>query len=202
VVIHTYYPTAMADGFQPGYKWLYEYTGIIHCDISLDNLMLHKEGDKVYGVLNDMDLAVTVGIESTSSKQCTGTKPFMAINLLQLESPVHMYRHDLESMFYVLVWITSHCHDGKEITDAPLQEWADEGGVALVSKEYRFFMSEPPQPTSKFYPLRRWVVSLHRMMHNGFSESTEYCSELTVAVWSKAAYPSTFKNETQWFCHV
>jgi hypothetical protein len=44
--------------------------------------MLCKEGDKVYAVLNDFDLAVSADVKSTSSKQCAGTKPFMAIDLL------------------------------------------------------------------------------------------------------------------------
>jgi serine/threonine protein kinase len=186
----------MADGFEPGYRWLYEYAGIIHRDISLDNLMLRKEGDKVYGVLNDMDLAVTVGVESTSSKQRTGTKPFMAIDLLRPEPPVHMYRHDLESMFYVLVWITSRFHDGKEIADAPLQEWADQGGAALVKEKNSFIMSDPPPLTPEFEPLGRWVVSLHKTMRNGFSAWTEYRSELAIAVRSKTTYPPTFADET------
>jgi hypothetical protein len=77
--------------------------------------MLRKEGDKVYAVLNDFDLAVSADVKSTSSKQCTGTKPFMAIDLLQPDPPVHMYCHDLESMFYVLIWTTSHFHNGDEI---------------------------------------------------------------------------------------
>jgi hypothetical protein len=131
VGIHPYYPTVMADGFEPGYRWLYEYAGIIHHDISLDNLMLCKEGNKVYAVLNDMDLTVTVGVENTSSKQHMGTKPFIAIDLLWREPPIYMYRHDLELMFYVLVWMTLRFHDGKEIMDDPLQEWADQGGAAL-----------------------------------------------------------------------
>jgi hypothetical protein len=62
--------------------------------------MLRREGDEVYGVLNDMDLAVSVGVTSASSKQHTDTKPFMAIDLLRPDPPVHMYRHDLESMFF------------------------------------------------------------------------------------------------------
>ena len=44
--------------------------------------MLRKEGDKVYAVLNDFDLAVSTDIKNVSSKHRTGTKPFMAINLI------------------------------------------------------------------------------------------------------------------------
>jgi hypothetical protein len=84
--------------------------------------MLRKEGDKVYAVLNDFNLAVSADVKSTLSKQRTGTKPFMAIDLLRPDPLVHMCRHDLESIFYVLVWITSRFHGGKEIADAPLQE--------------------------------------------------------------------------------
>jgi hypothetical protein len=83
--------------------------------------MFCKEGDKVYGVLNDMDLAITVGVTSASSKQRTGTKPFMGIDYLRPDPPVHMYRHYLESMFNVLVLITSRFHNGEEITEPSLQ---------------------------------------------------------------------------------
>ena len=118
------YSSAVTHRLDAGHRWLFEHAGISHRDISLDNLMLRKDGGKVYGVLNDMDLAVSVGVTNPSSKQRTGTKPFMAIDLLRPDPPVHMYRHDLESMFYVLTWITSRFHDGEEIADPPLQEWA------------------------------------------------------------------------------
>jgi hypothetical protein len=127
--------------------------------------MLHKEGDKMYGVLNDLDLAVGADVKSsTLSKQCTGTKPFMAINLLWPDPPAHMYRHDLESMFYVLIWITSRFHNGKEITDPPLQEWADQGSVALVKdKSFFIMMSKPPLLIQQFGSFGHWVVSMQTM---------------------------------------
>jgi serine/threonine protein kinase len=182
--------------FVLGYRWPFEVPKILHRDISLNNLMLRKEGDKVYGVLNDLDLAISADIKSTSSKQRTGTKPFMAIDLLPPDPLVHVYRHDLESMFYVLVWITSRFHDGEEIADAPLQEWADQGGATLVDKKHSFILSEPPPPTSEFDLFGRWVVSLQKMMRNGFSARTEYRSELAIAVRSKTTYPPTFDDET------
>jgi hypothetical protein len=79
----------------------------------------------VYGVLNNFNLAVGANVQSVSSKQRTGTKPFMAIDLLRTDMSVHMYRNDLESIFYVLVWITVRFHNEEEISDPPLQEWAD-----------------------------------------------------------------------------
>jgi Fungal protein kinase len=100
--------------------------------------MLRKEGDKVYAVLNDFDLAVSADVKSTSSKQRTGTKPFMVIDPLRPDPPVHMYRHDLESMFYVLIWTTSCFHNGYEIPLPPLQEWADNDGVTVTEKKSFF----------------------------------------------------------------
>ena len=120
----------------------------------------------------------------------------MAIDLLRPDPPAHMYRHDLESMFYVLTWITSRFHDGEEIADPPLQEWADEGGATLVDKKYRFIMSEPPQPMSEFDALGRWVVSLQTMFRDGFLARTKYCSELAIAIRSKAMHPPIFEDET------
>jgi hypothetical protein len=107
-----------------------------------------------------------------------------------------MYHHDLESMFYVLVWITSRFNNGKELIEPPLQEWADLGGMALIKEKNSFIMSEPPPPTSEFDALGRWVVSLQKMMRKGFSARTEYRSELAIAVRSKAMHPPAFEDET------
>ena len=184
-----------------GYRWLFEVPKILHGDISLNNLMLRKEGDKAYGVLNDFDLAVDADVKSASSKQRTGTRPFMAIDLLRDDPSVHMYRHDLESMFYVLVWITSRFHNGTEITDPPLQEWADEGGTALVKEKTFFLMlSPPPPPTAEFDPLGRWVASIRKMLRGGFSARTDYNTELNISRRSQIACPLRFDDETLGGC--
>ena len=77
-----------------------------------------------------------------------------------------------------------------------MQEWADQCGATLVDKKHSFILSEPPPPTSEFDLLGRWVVSLQKMMRNGFSARTEGRSELAIAVRSKTTYPPTFDDET------
>ncbi|KAF8259156.1 hypothetical protein EI94DRAFT_1617367 [Lactarius quietus] len=89
------------------YQWLHDVPKILHRDISLNNLMLRKEGNNVYTVLNNLDLTVHVDAQGQSSKHRTGTKPFMAIAFLCHDLTVHLYHHNLESLFYVLVWITT-----------------------------------------------------------------------------------------------
>ena len=84
--------------------------------------MLRKEGSNVYAVLNDLDRAINADIQGQPSKESTKTMPFMAVDLLEKPPTVHMYRHDLESLFYVLVWITSRFHKGKEIEFESLRE--------------------------------------------------------------------------------
>ena len=96
---------------------------IPHRDISINNLVLRKEGGNVYAVLKDLVRALNLDVQGQSSKQGTSTMPFMAVDLLEQSPTVHMYRHDLESFFYVLVWITSRFHKGKEIEKPPLEHW-------------------------------------------------------------------------------
>ncbi|KAJ7243571.1 hypothetical protein B0H12DRAFT_998246, partial [Mycena haematopus] len=86
------------------YRWLFEEAKTIHRDISVSNLMFHEIDGKVYGVLNDFDFALRLKENPPStSKHRTGTKPYMAIDLLVPHPPYHRYRHDLESFLYVLV---------------------------------------------------------------------------------------------------
>jgi Fungal protein kinase len=156
--------------------------------------MLHKEGDKVNAVLNDFDLAVSADIKSTSSKQRTGTKPFMAIDLLRPDPPVHIYRHDLESMFYVLIWTTSRFHNGDEIALPPLQEWANNDGVTDEGEKLFVMMSEPPLLTPQFNSFGRWIVSMQTMFRDGFYSRTKYLAELSLT--SLESSSSYFEDET------
>jgi hypothetical protein len=118
--------------------------------------MLHKEGDKVYAILSDFDLAVSGDVKSTSLKQHTGTKPFMAIDLLRPDPPVHMYHHDLKSMFYILIWTTSRFHNGGEIAVPPLQEWANNAGVTWMEKK-SFFCHDVRTPSAN---ITIWLIQM------------------------------------------
>src|ERR1700737_2336133 len=90
-----------------------------------------------------------------------------------------MYCHDLESMFYVLLWKTSRFHNGEEIVNPPLQEWADKDGMALLVWKRSFISHEaPPAPTSQFISLRRcWVIPLLKMIEEGFAARRRYLLE-------------------------
>ncbi|KAF5383649.1 hypothetical protein D9615_003848 [Tricholomella constricta] len=90
---------------------------VLHRDLSENNLMFKRTDDtsdgKVKGILNDWDMASDVEandeiLPSTATHRI-GTIPFMAIDLLVVNKrpPPHLYRHDLESFFYILVWAAS-----------------------------------------------------------------------------------------------
>jgi serine/threonine protein kinase len=146
-----------------GHYYAYKKAGVLHRDLSINNIMFSIKDDIVIGVLCDWDLATFVDNASTDpeptsgvnvphrqdgadmlvpdysnhqrteresiagglerdknssetdganeqepDKQAvhrTGTGPYMAIDLLVSEEPpLHLYRHDLESFFYILVW--------------------------------------------------------------------------------------------------
>ncbi|KAF9040245.1 hypothetical protein BDZ89DRAFT_1156757 [Hymenopellis radicata] len=96
--------------------WLYKCPGILHRDISMSNIMYRIKADgRICGVLNDFDLSSFLqhlgdNAQSTSHQR-TGTPPFMAMDLLvgeYEEVPKHLYRHDLESFFYVMIVFMSH----------------------------------------------------------------------------------------------
>ncbi|ESK81044.1 other 1 protein kinase [Moniliophthora roreri MCA 2997] len=73
-------------------------------------------------ILNDFDLATLMdpGTEVPDRKgyERTGTRPFMAMDLLNEEGVMGLvyrrYRHDLESFFWVLVWVGACVQGGQE----------------------------------------------------------------------------------------
>ena len=78
---------------------------ILHRDISENNIIIvgsATEGSPK-GLLIDLDLAKELDSIPSGATHRTGTMQFMAIEVLQGKG--HTYRHDLESFFYVFVWM-------------------------------------------------------------------------------------------------
>ncbi|KAJ8514599.1 hypothetical protein ONZ45_g7883 [Pleurotus djamor] len=95
------------------HQWLHDVAGILHRDNSLNNLMYREKHGTIYGVLNDFDLASLVADldKSLQSSQRTGTRIYMAFDLLSSPNPPrHLNRHDLESFFYVLLDVIHNPH--------------------------------------------------------------------------------------------
>ncbi|EEQ29275.1 conserved hypothetical protein [Microsporum canis CBS 113480] len=89
-----------------GLRSLYQDGRILHQDVSKGNLMItdvHKRGDP-RGFLIDLEAAKLLD-DTDAKEEITGTKLFMAIGVLKAKP--HTYRHDLESLFYCLLWIAS-----------------------------------------------------------------------------------------------
>ncbi|KAI0064345.1 hypothetical protein BV25DRAFT_1914541 [Artomyces pyxidatus] len=103
--------------------------GIQHCDPSLNNLMVRRQHDGTpVGVLNDWDLAHIQGFAPTlGTLEKTGTLPFMPLDLLKLGyfngEKEHLYRHDLESLIWILPWTLMRYRYCKLLKHPPLAEW-------------------------------------------------------------------------------
>lgn len=103
---------------------LNEKAGILHRDISVNNIMYEIKDNQVYFILIDFDMAKLLpdgeaDRGTPSAKHRTGTLPFMAYELLRDASmttceyedgetdsdPIrHLVRHDFSSLFLVSLW--------------------------------------------------------------------------------------------------
>ncbi|KAI9799669.1 MAG: hypothetical protein M1825_004404 [Sarcosagium campestre] len=95
---------ALRDAIQ-GQKSLLEHGRILHRDISENNIIITERPNKQApkGRLIDLDLAKELDSMPSGARYRTGTMQFMAIEVL--EGKGHTYRHDLESFFYVFLWM-------------------------------------------------------------------------------------------------
>ena len=85
---------------------LYTTGNILHRDISSNNIIITKQAattDGFKGMLIDLDLAKVRDSGPSEARHQTGTMQFMAVEVLRKTE--HTYGHDLESFFYVLLWM-------------------------------------------------------------------------------------------------
>ena len=84
---------------------LYEMGKLLHRDVSSNNIIITNPetagGRK--GMLIDLDLSKERDSSPSGARHQTGTMQFMAVEVLRTAD--HTYRHDLESFFYVLLWL-------------------------------------------------------------------------------------------------
>ncbi len=140
-----------------------------------------------HGILNDFDMASmrrkdgSIVSDTDRHHHLTGTRPFMALDLLETpsatEPTVHLYRHDLESFFYILVWAAARYKysTGPMLSVRDLDDWGGENAFLLKSGLYT------PQIRTKAkakYCLPEfsdlwdaWITPLFDMFADGLNEA-------------------------------
>lgn len=176
---------------------LYQKAGILHRDISINNLMVEPSNPRV-GVLIDLDLAAIVkdkdGQDISVKPTLTGTLPFLAIDLLRdTPPPKSYYRHDLESFFYVLLWLTSHYDRGEEIPTDQFAKWYNQDWEDIAQMKLGFISSRRTGYTTSHYRSleKTWLPSLCLLFIRGFNALRKRDSDIFLEM-----EPKDFDDET------
>ncbi|KAG2051443.1 hypothetical protein BDR06DRAFT_1022663 [Suillus hirtellus] len=118
--------------------------GVYHRDVSPGNMMWYKKNSKLIGVLIDYDLSALADDLRPRGNQCTGTVPFMALDLLTAKAQrgdvKHLYRHDLESFVWVFTWISFRYDNGALLPARlrPIDQWAILDAVSCGKEKQSF----------------------------------------------------------------
>jgi hypothetical protein len=131
--------------------------------------MVYKAANgKWIGVLNDYDLSSTQ-LDGPSGNERTGTIPFMAIELLSpkaIERKVeHLYRHDAESLIWVLTWVCLRYEDGKLRSNRPLDAWLKEDANGCREEKNDFLNVEWCNTIPSSSHKSNWEVALSCLTH-------------------------------------
>ena len=149
-----------------------------------------QQEPKVYGVLTDYDLSSLKedleGDYTRTSQQRTGTPPYMAGELLQPECTSHLYRHDLESLFYVMLLMcgrhTFSDAKGEQGTrqvvmredSLPYENWFEQQNYeTLAAIKSDFYQKRLHIELSKpFEVFRQWLEEIRGHLGTGFAFRT------------------------------
>ncbi|KAJ3741294.1 protein kinase [Lentinula detonsa] len=167
------------------HQWLYECVGILHRDLSSGNIMFRRKDGKIYGVLNDFDLSSRVQDMDAgpTSNHRTGTRPFMSPDLLNARwKGGHYYRHDLESLFYVMLCLACRYERPGVHTAEPRAyfKWFSGSDADVLDNKTSFLYSAFPEDLHiqpYFSSFKWWLKSIYRSIRCGYLESSKYSLE-------------------------
>ncbi|KAH9482167.1 hypothetical protein JR316_0004262 [Psilocybe cubensis] len=155
-LLHAFYDSVA------GHKNIWQ-KGILHRDISLENILLGKPNAEPgnRGVLIDLDMAIKVDRETnlSGSQFRTGTRAFQSVAVLKsagwaqasptVNIPPQDHLDDLESFLYVLSWICMKYNGpGNCIVVHHLEKWEDNDPEICATAKRDFLTA----PLSKIQP--------------------------------------------------
>ncbi|KAF5343297.1 hypothetical protein D9758_016495 [Tetrapyrgos nigripes] len=170
------------------HRWLIDHAKIFHRDISMANIMFVRKDGAVCGILNDFDLAARLPLPMKRySQQRTGTKPYMSHDLLDPVSQRfyrgHTYRHDLESLFYVVLILTSHYNGNLDqesihgVAMVPMpyfHDWFTSTNVAVAEKKSKLLQHPDAFPTQNFFKgFREKLLTMLGCLVKGHSQKAQ-----------------------------
>ncbi|KAF3768507.1 hypothetical protein M406DRAFT_71504 [Cryphonectria parasitica EP155] len=165
------------EGCIRGHESLYRKAGLLHRDISINNLIINEDRNNPSwpAFLIDLDLAIAKEQQYASeAKRKTGTRAFMAIGVLVGEQ--HSFMHDLESFFWVLFWICIHYAgpDDRGRIIPQFDQWNFIDTVELaqlklgtVSDDEIFRRTVTGYFTEYYEPVIPWINKLRRIVFPG-----------------------------------
>ncbi|KAH9875489.1 hypothetical protein J1614_004310 [Plenodomus biglobosus] len=173
-------PTRLLAAFErciEGYESLHTRGGMLQRDISLNNLLVNEDEENPSwpAFLIDLDMAIKEQREKSSGALGrTGTRAFMAIGVL-LNDEQHSFMHDLESFFWVLLWICIHYDGpGQAIGSTMFEMWNYESSEqladlkkGLISDETDFVKTIEAKFTDYYKPLTSHVNKLRKKVFPG-----------------------------------
>ncbi|KAF9474599.1 hypothetical protein BDN70DRAFT_936534 [Pholiota conissans] len=162
--------TATRDVFKC-YRLLYETAGIMHQDIGLNNVMFRRKDGHIHGVLIDYDLVLELqkrDLGPSSKLNRTGSRLYIALDLLDTPPMAHQYRHDLESLYYVLVVLTTG-YKNSSLTEDWRYADAKNKSLALYENKFVFIhMHLIPPLSTPFQKLEDIIEGLGLLFQLGY----------------------------------
>ncbi len=176
--------------------------------------MFRRKGEDAYGVLTDYDMASSFDDPGTHSP--AGTLPFMTLEFHEYPSnpPLHLYRHDLESFFYVFLFVVCPCDfvvKGERQTlrknnEKGIAGWSQLNNEQLLTQKSLLFLKEDKflQIIDKidrhhsFKALKPCLVVLYDAFYEGFHKRNKASSNetlfglVTYDLFEKAKAAATF----------
>lgn len=186
------------------HKFLYFKENILHRDIFKNNITIidFKRTDDVMSMLIDLNLVKKLNSDSSDARRRIDTMKFMTIEMLLEIS--HIYQHDLESFFYVLIWQCDRhewrfsVNSKNQSKDSLLTKWYIDTFKDIASiKRSDMNASEFEDILKKFSPQFDCVKSLCRELRKIFFQYMRMISLLRHSWISKRCMSQSFKCFTR-----